>query len=69
MNLVFNLRAQATRVMGSYADIEILEAHHRHKVDAPSGTALSMGRAIAEVLGNFVGCNLYRWVIAKEERM
>ncbi len=51
VNLVFNLLAQATRVMGSYADIEILEAHHRHKVDAPSGTALSMGRAIAEVLG------------------
>jgi 4-hydroxy-tetrahydrodipicolinate reductase len=51
VNLVFNLLAQATKVMGSYADIEIVEAHHRHKVDAPSGTALSMGKAIADVLG------------------
>jgi 4-hydroxy-tetrahydrodipicolinate reductase len=51
VNLVFNLLAQATKVMGSYADIEIIEAHHRHKVDAPSGTALSMGKAIADVLG------------------
>ena len=33
---------------GRYTDIEIIEAHHRHKVDAPSGTALAMGEAIAE---------------------
>lgn len=51
VNLVFNLLAQAAKVMGSYSDIEIIEAHHRHKVDAPSGTALSMGQAIAEALG------------------
>lgn len=51
VNLVFNLLEQATKVMGSYADIEIIEAHHRHKVDAPSGTALSMGKVIANTLG------------------
>ena len=37
--------------MGDYCDIEIIEAHHRHKVDAPSGTALSMGEHIAKTLG------------------
>jgi 4-hydroxy-tetrahydrodipicolinate reductase len=37
-------------VMGDYTDIEIIEAHHRHKVDAPSGTALAMGEAIAHAL-------------------
>jgi len=37
--------------MGDYTDIEIIEAHHRHKVDAPSGTALAMGEAIADTLG------------------
>jgi len=36
--------------MGDYADIEIIEAHHRHKVDAPSGTALAMGEAIADAM-------------------
>jgi len=36
--------------MGDYTDIEIIEAHHRHKVDAPSGTALAMGEAIASSL-------------------
>ncbi len=51
VNLVFNLLRQATKVMGGTADIEIIEAHHRHKVDAPSGTALSMGQVIAETLG------------------
>ncbi|MDZ7279531.1 4-hydroxy-tetrahydrodipicolinate reductase [Pantoea eucrina] len=47
VNLVLNLLQQAAKVMGDYADIEIVEAHHRHKVDAPSGTALAMGEAIA----------------------
>lgn len=48
VNLVLNLLDQAAKVMGDYADIEIIEAHHRHKVDAPSGTALAMGEAIAK---------------------
>ncbi|RWR00573.1 dihydrodipicolinate reductase [[Pantoea] beijingensis] len=47
VNLVLKLLEKAAKVMGDYADIEIIEAHHRHKVDAPSGTALAMGEAIA----------------------
>jgi 4-hydroxy-tetrahydrodipicolinate reductase len=38
-------------VLGDDVDIEIVEAHHRHKIDAPSGTALSMGQVIADTLG------------------
>ncbi|CAH0532699.1 4-hydroxy-tetrahydrodipicolinate reductase [Vibrio stylophorae] len=52
VNLVFKLLEQAAKVMGDYCDIEIIEAHHRHKVDAPSGTALGMGEAIAGAMGN-----------------
>ncbi len=52
VNLVFKLLEKAAKVMGDYCDIEILEAHHRHKVDAPSGTALGMGEAIAKAMGN-----------------
>ena len=51
VNLCFTLLELAARVMGEDADIEILEAHHRHKVDAPSGTALRMGEVIAQTLG------------------
>lgn len=51
VNLCFKLLETAARVMGDDADIEIVEAHHRHKVDAPSGTALSMGEVVAETLG------------------
>lgn len=51
VNLVFKLLEQAAKVMGEYTDIEIIEGHHRHKVDAPSGTALSMGEVVAKTLG------------------
>ncbi len=51
VNLCFKLLELAARVMGDDADIEIIEAHHRHKVDAPSGTALRMGEVVAETLG------------------
>lgn len=51
VNLVFKLLEKAAKVMGEYCDIEVIEAHHRHKVDAPSGTALSMGEHIAKTLG------------------
>ena len=51
VNLVLKLLERAAQVMGNYTDIEIVEAHHRHKVDAPSGTALAMGEAIAGALG------------------
>lgn len=51
VNLCFKLLDIAARVMGDYTDIEVIEAHHRHKVDAPSGTALRMGEVVAEALG------------------
>jgi 4-hydroxy-tetrahydrodipicolinate reductase len=51
VNLCFKLLEMAAKVMGEEADIEIIEAHHRHKVDAPSGTALRMGEVIADTLG------------------
>lgn len=52
VNVMLKLLEKAATVMGDYTDIEILEAHHRHKVDAPSGTALAMGEAIAGALGH-----------------
>ena len=51
VNLCFKLLDMAARVLGDDVDIEICEAHHRHKVDAPSGTALSMGQVVAGALG------------------
>ncbi|MBF0439619.1 MAG: 4-hydroxy-tetrahydrodipicolinate reductase [Magnetococcales bacterium] len=47
VNLMFQLAAEAAKALGDTVDIEIIEAHHRHKVDAPSGTALGLGQAIA----------------------
>lgn len=51
VNLCLKLLDTAARVLGDDADIEIIEAHHRHKVDAPSGTALRMGEVVAAALG------------------
>lgn len=51
VNLSFKLLEMAARVLGDSVDIEIIEAHHRHKVDAPSGTALRMGEVVAAALG------------------
>jgi 4-hydroxy-tetrahydrodipicolinate reductase len=51
VNLVFKLLDMAARVLDAGYDIEIVEAHHRHKVDAPSGTALRMGEVLANALG------------------
>jgi 4-hydroxy-tetrahydrodipicolinate reductase len=51
VNLSLKLLEIATRVIGQETDIEIIEAHHRHKVDAPSGTALRMGEVVAAALG------------------
>ncbi len=51
VNLCFKLLQLAAQVMGNDVDIEIIEAHHRHKVDAPSGTAVRMGEVVAEALG------------------
>lgn len=51
VNLCLKLLDTAARVLGDDVDIEIIEAHHRHKVDAPSGTALRMGEVVASALG------------------
>ncbi|MEW8014392.1 MAG: 4-hydroxy-tetrahydrodipicolinate reductase [Candidatus Sedimenticola endophacoides] len=51
VNLCFKLLDIAARVLGDDVDIEVIEAHHRHKVDAPSGTALRMGEVVADALG------------------
>jgi 4-hydroxy-tetrahydrodipicolinate reductase len=51
VNLCFKLLDIAARVLGDTVDVEIVEAHHRYKVDAPSGTALRMGEVVATVLG------------------
>jgi 4-hydroxy-tetrahydrodipicolinate reductase len=51
VNLCFKLLEIAAGVLGDDVDIEVIEAHHRHKVDAPSGTALRMGEVIADTLG------------------
>ena len=51
VNVTFKLLEMAAKALSSGYDIEIIETHHRHKVDAPSGTALKMGEVIAEALG------------------
>ena len=59
-NLVFKLIATAAQVLNEGYDIEIIEAHHRHKVDAPSGTALRMGEIVAAALGrDLATCAVY----------
>lgn len=51
VNLAFRLAETAARTLGDAYDVEIVEAHHRHKLDAPSGTALRFGDVIARALG------------------
>lgn len=51
VTLSLKLLEMTAKVMGDTVDIEVIEAHHRHKVDAPSGTALAMGEVIADALG------------------
>lgn len=60
VNLSLKLLEITAKVMGDYTDIEIIEAHHRHKIDAPSGTALRMGEVVAKTLGrNLQNCAIY----------
>ena len=60
VNLALKLLEMTAKVMGDYTDIEVIEAHHRHKVDAPSGTALRMGEVIANTLGrNLKDCAIF----------
>ena len=60
VNLCLQLLQTAAKVLGDSVDIEIIEAHHRDKVDAPSGTAMKMGQVIAESLGRDLdSCAVY----------
>lgn len=60
VNLCFKLLEMAAQVLGDTVDIEIIEAHHRYKVDAPSGTALRMGEVVAAALGrDLKDCAVY----------
>lgn len=60
VNLSLKLLEMTAKVMGEYTDIEVIEAHHRHKVDAPSGTALRMGEVVAQALGrDLKDCAIY----------
>ncbi len=60
VNVVFKLLDMAARALNEGYDIEIIEAHHRHKVDAPSGTALQMGEVVARALGrDLASCAVY----------
>lgn len=60
VNVCFKLLDIAARVLGDEVDVEIVEAHHRHKVDAPSGTAVRMGEVLAAALGrDLASCAVY----------
>jgi 4-hydroxy-tetrahydrodipicolinate reductase len=60
VNLVFKLLDTEARILNEGYDIEVIEAHHRHKVDAPSGTALRMGEVVAAALGRSLEeCAIY----------
>jgi 4-hydroxy-tetrahydrodipicolinate reductase len=60
VNLCFKLLQMTAAVLGDSVDIEVIEAHHRNKVDAPSGTALKMGQVIADTLGRDLSeCAVY----------
>ncbi|MDY0050539.1 MAG: 4-hydroxy-tetrahydrodipicolinate reductase, partial [Halothiobacillaceae bacterium] len=60
VNLCLKLLDTAARVLGDEFDVEIIEAHHRHKVDSPSGTALRMGEVVAQALGrDLARCAVY----------
>jgi 4-hydroxy-tetrahydrodipicolinate reductase len=60
VNAVFKLLDVAARILSEGYDIEVIEAHHRHKVDAPSGTALRMGEVVAAALGrDLAECAVY----------
>jgi 4-hydroxy-tetrahydrodipicolinate reductase len=60
VNAVFRLLDVAARILNEGYDIEVIEAHHRHKVDAPSGTALRMGEVVAKALGrDLADCAVY----------
>lgn len=69
VNLMFKLLEVTAKAIGDYTDIEIFEAHHRFKKDAPSGTAVKMGQVIADTLGRDLNkCAVYGREGIMEER-
>ena len=68
VNLTFDLVKAAARALGESVDIEIMEAHHRHKIDAPSGTALSLGEVIATALGRDLSQVAVLWARGSHRR-
>ena len=69
VNLMFKLLQVTAQAIGDYTDIEIFEAHHRFKKDAPSGTAVKMGQVIADTLGrDLQKCAVYGREGITEER-
>lgn len=63
VNATFKLLELAAKILNQGYDIEVIEAHHKHKVDAPSGTALKMGEVIAKVQGK----DLKEWAVMSRE--
>jgi 4-hydroxy-tetrahydrodipicolinate reductase len=55
VNALYKLAETAARILGDGYDVEIIEAHHRHKVDAPSGTALKIGEVVSKALSRDLG--------------
>ena len=57
VNVAFKLIESAARALGDDVDVEVFEAHHRHKIDAPSGTAVRMGEILADALNRDIATN------------
>ncbi len=69
VNVTLKLLEMAAKALSTGYDIEVIEAHHRHKVDAPSGTALKMGEVLAEAMGrSLADCAVYARVGVTGER-
>jgi len=69
VNVTLKLLAMAAKILGDDYDVEVIEAHHRYKVDAPSGTALKMGEVVADALGrDLKSCAVYGREGRGEER-
>ena len=71
VNLLVSLLGKAAKILGDDYDVEILEAHHRFKKDAPSGTALAMGRSVAQALNrnlDKVGINGRKGIVGERTK-
>jgi 4-hydroxy-tetrahydrodipicolinate reductase len=71
VNVLISVLGQAAKMLGEDYDVEIIEAHHRFKKDAPSGTALALGRSIANALNrdlNKVGINGRKGMVGERSR-